>query len=47
MSYIFSISVIVLVIGLWQESKGSGHSEAHLGSDRFDTLPPTGHCRHF
>lgn len=34
MEFVLSIAAAVLVLGLFQEKLGSGHSEADLGSER-------------
>ena len=34
MEFVLSIATAVLVVALWQEHQGSGHSEADLGSER-------------
>ena len=39
MAYILSISAVILVLGMWQDKTGSGHSESDLGSERFEHYP--------
>ena len=34
MTYIFSLAVMVLGLGIWQERTGSAHTESELGSER-------------
>ncbi len=34
MEFVLSIAAAVLVVSLWQDHSGSGHSEPDLGSER-------------